>query len=759
MAIVKVKKQKNAIVVDNFYDVKKNSNSFFTRINFITFAMFIASVFSPVAWLFLFMLVFYFFNIQIWEKYFRRREAVSYYLEEFSCVAADNGINTVSNFGYTIDKEEEWDTHAEKLKDYDLPEDAKQEEIEVYAETLAKEVQKVRRSQKYREFGVGKDIMTRHLVFLGTTGSGKTETLMSWLNDILKIENSGGCIMIDGKAGTDMHAKISSLIEKHNRHTSSNTISFLKSDKMASTNTYNSILSMSPYKGVAFMGSLLGNSEGGNADYFKNRGIAMLTLPLSALRIRSEFYKEPFSLAVLQASTSTINISILFFLFYGMIREQNDIIKEKIQNGSDKKLTRIWQDAKDKSTPINQDMEYYEKLLNYVTQYKPSAKQDIEDIIGYEFKLFFTSFILTFQMSRLYMSEISPEWGDMANAVAEVMYSYAKGEQGRNYGVNFPKPVSLEDIRRWMRNISDEAVFKEATGDNQFFTGTPKDIEQAKNGLGLASEEKAPSLANLPEQSKVQHGYSQQQWTTLFQAFGEFPNVFGSPFPDIEMQDILKNNKILYVLLPALELGEEKTKVLGKMLIRDIQETGSITLGGENLNITPTQDNLYKDKITPKPLSLLIADEYGYYRVEGSAMSVIMAQFRSLNMSAVLSMQTIVDLGAEEETQRALGNSAKFILKSYEKGVREYLDTQIAEEDTIDTHKFLDVNNEIKESISDNVEIKKEKNFDTSIISELMYGCGVFVCNSKPVIVQSYYFGGDKVEPYIASMERYNINK
>ncbi len=758
MAIIKVKKQKNTIVVDSFFDVRINSRSFFARINAIVIAMFIASIFSPVMWIFFFMLIIYLFNVQMWDKYFRRKETVSYYLEEFSCIAADKGVNVVSNFGYTIDKETEWDTHSERLKDYDLPDDAKQEDVEVFAETLAKEVKKVRRSQKYREFGAGIDIMTRHMVFIGSTGSGKTETLMSWLNDILKIENSGGVVMIDGKSGTDMHAKISSLIERHNRHTSSYTLSFLKADKMATTNTYNSILSMSPHKGVAFMGSLLGNSEGGNADYFKNRGIAMLTLPLSALRTRSEFFNEPFSLAVLQSSTSTINISILFFLFYGMVREQNDIIKDKLEKGNDNILNKIWRDAKDKSTPINQDMEYYEKLLNYVTQYKPSAKQEIESIIGYDFKLFFNSYTLTFQMSRMYMSEISPEWGTMANAVAEVMYAYAKSKRRRNFGVNFPKPVSLEDIRRWMSDLADENTVSEVINDKEYYTPNTNSIKEAKTGLGLV-EGSAVSLANLPEQSKTQHGYSQQQWTTLFQAFGEFPNVFGSPFPDIEMQDILKNNKVLYALLPALELGEEKTKVLGKMIIRDIQETGSITLGGENLNITPTQDNLYKDKITPKPLSLLFADEYGYYRVEGSAMSVIMAQFRSLNMSAVLSVQTVVDLGDDEQTQRALGNSAKFILKSYEKSVKEYLDTQIAEEDIIEAHKFLDADRKVKESISENIEIKKEKNFDTSIISDLMYGCGVFVCNSKPVIVQSYYFGGDKVEPYIASMERYIINK
>jgi hypothetical protein len=755
MAILKVKKQKHNIIVDSFNDVKKNSTSFFTRINFITIFMIASSVFSPNLWLFFLLLSFFLFNTQMWNRYFKHKEAISYYLKEFSCVSADNGTKVFSNFGYTVDQESEWDTHLEKLQDFNLPEDAKDSELKEYAETLAKEVKKVRNRQKHREFGIGKDIATRHILFIGTTGSGKTETIMSWLNDVLKVENSGGCVFIDGKAGTDMHAKLSSLIELHNRETSSYTMSFLKADKMSSTNTYNSILTMSPYKGVAFMGSLLPSSEGGNGDYFKNRGTAMLTLPLSALRIRNEFYGEPFSLAVLQSSTSTMNISILFFLFYGMIREQNDIIKESI--GKNKKLTRIWQEAKNKSTPINQDMEYYEKLLNYVTQYKPSAKKDIEDIIGYDFKLFFSAFNLTFQMSRLYMTEISPEWGTMSNAVAEVMYVHAKVKEKRNFGVTYSNPVSLEDVRRWQGIINDVNTINEITKD-PLYTGNPSTIDQAKNGFGLNEGANTPSLANLPEQSKTQHGYSQQQWTTLFQAFGEFPNVFGSPFPDVDMQDILKNNKVLYVLLPALELGEEKTKVLGKMLIRDMQESGSVTLGGENLSITPTQDTLYKDKITPKPLSLMIADEYGYYRVEGNSMSAILAQFRSLNMCAMLSMQNVAGIGGDEETKTALANTAKFVLKSYDTDIREFVETQIGEVDTVETQKYLDTDKNIKESISSNIEVKKEKTFDVSVLGDMMFGCGVFICNSKPVIVQSYYFGGDKVEPYISSMERYTIN-
>lgn len=759
MSMLKIKKQRTNTVVESFYEIKRNSESFFTRANIITIFMIFASIFSPALWIFSLLLLLYLFNIQIWERYFKKKELVSYYLREFSCPPADGGVRVFSNFGYTVDSENEWALHQEKLQAYDLPEDATDREKKAFSESLALEVKKIRTSQRHRQFGIGKDFITRHVIFIGTTGSGKTETLMSWLNDVLKKSNSGGVVFIDGKADSKMHSKLASLISQHNRDTSSYTISFLKADKMPPTNTYNSILTMSPHKAVSFMGSLLGSGGEGNADYFKNRGIAMLTLPLSALRIRSEFYGEPFSLALLQASTSTLNISILFFLFYGMVREQNDILKEQLESSKtqNSKLFSVWQDAKDKSTAINQDMEYYEKLLNYVTQYKPSAKSDIEEIIGYSFRLFYMSYNITFQMTRIYTNEISSEWGDMVNAVAEVVYAHAKSTHNKSFSVNSPNPVSLEDIRRWVDEIGDQAVFSEATKSKKYYDGKKAQIEIAKNALGINEDAKA-TLSKLPETAVQQHAYSQQQWTTLFQAFNEFPNVFGSPLPDVQMTDILKNNKVLFVMLPAMELGEQKAKLIGQMFIRDMQETGSLSLGGDNLSITPTQDTLYKDKITPKPLSLFIADEYGYYRVEGSEMVMILAQFRSLNMGAVLSLQEVAGLGSDEATKKAMANTSKLILKSYDREIKEFVDSQLAEEDYVDTQKQFNVNGKIVETIGENIEVKQRKTFDTSILSDMMYGCGIYICNSKPVIVQSYYVGGESTEPYISSMEKYQLS-
>lgn len=753
MAQIKIKKSKNTFIIEPFSEVRRNIIKYFSRASIILFLSFAFAIFSPILWLFSMFLLFLLFYLQVWSRYFNTLTAVSYYIGEFSCAGADNGIKVFSKFGYKIDYDEEWDLHKAKLKDYDVPEDATNAQLEDFAENLAKEVKRVKNKQPYREFGIGKDQMCRHFLFLGTTGAGKTETLMSWFADVLDIRNSGNVIFIDGKGDAKMHAKLSALIAQKNRETSSYTINFLKQEKMSTSNTYNSILTMSPYKGVSFMGSLLPSGGEGNADYFKNRGIAMLTLPLAGLRIRNEFFGEPFSLSLLQNSTSTLNISILFCLFYGFVREENERIEGLIK--SDKAVRRLWNEAKDKSTAINQDMEFYEKILNYVTQYKPSAKVEVESFLGYDFRLFFMSYNMVFKLCRMYMAEISLDWAEMTEAVAEALYVHATIVKRQKFSVIDINPVSLENIRRWFEELKTENVLNEVMNKGDFKQNQKKG-STLKSALGVTENAKA-TLSRLPETAVQQHAYSQQQWTNLFQVFERFPHIFGSPFPDIDMKDIIKNNKSLYVILPVLELGEDMGKLLGKMFIRDMQESGSVSLGGENLLITPKQRAVYVDKITPKPLTLFCADEYGYYRVDGGAMSIILAQFRSLNIGAILSLQDVAGLGSDEETQKALANTSKFVLKSYDTKIRDFVEQQLSEEDVMEVQQYLNSERKIVEAVGENITVKREKSFDISMLSDLSYGCGVYLSNSKPIIVQSYFFGGDEVEPYVVSMERYSL--
>ncbi|KAB7891290.1 hypothetical protein [Poseidonibacter ostreae] len=751
MALIQAQKDNGVLIIDSFDTIRTNINSYFSKARIILIIMLFCSIFSPMLWIFFFVVLFAMFNNTIWKKYFKNKTLFFHYLEEFSCTFADGGTGVFSKFGYEIDYQTQWKAHYHRLKGLALPESSQvdKNEVKKLADSLAKEANKVKKSQAYRETGIGKDLATRHLIFIGTTGAGKTESLLTWFSDILDKRNAGGIVMVDGKADSKIHAKLSSILAEKGRVTSQNTVNFLKQDKFSTSNTYNPVLSMSPYKGVSFISGLLGGGGEGNADYFKNRGIAMLTIPLSALRIRNEYFKEPFSLSLLQNSTSALNISIIYCLFYGFVREENDRLKDLIETSP--KAKALWLEARDKTTAVNQDVQYYEKILNYVTQYKPSAKQAVEDIIGFDFKLFNMAYNMVFKLARAYMTEIFAQWGEMSNGIAEALYVYAKEVKKREFSIKSKDFISFEDIRSFFDDIQSESVFEQVVNKSKF---TTKKVEDVKNALGF-NEQAKNTIFKLPETAIQQHSYSQQQFTALFQTFDRFPHIFGSPFPDVYMKDIIKNNKVLYVMLPVLELGAEMSKLLGKMIISDMQESGSVTLGGENLNITPTQDTIYKDKITPKPLSMFVADEYGYYRVEEGIMTSILAQFRSLNFCAILSLQETAGLGKDEEQEKALGNTAKFILKSYDTKIKEFVDKQISEVEFIEQDKYMGSSGEIHNSETESIKIEKKKPIDSTILSDLNYGCGLLISNSKPKIIQSYYFGGKEVEPYISSMSKY----
>ena len=102
-----------------------------------------------------------------------------------------------------------------------------------------------------------------------------------------------------------------------------------------------------------------------------------------------------------------------------------------------------------------------------------------------------------------------------------------------------------------------------------------------------------------------------------------------------------------------------------------------------------------------------------------------------------------------------MGNTAKFILKSYDTKIKEFVDKQIAEVDFAEQDKYLSSTGDVINSEIESIKISKKKPIDSTLLGDLNYGCGIFIANSKPRIIQSFYFGGREVEPYIASMTRY----
>ena len=111
-------------------------------------------------------------------------------------------------------------------------------------------------------------------------------------------------------------------------------------------------------------------------------------------------------------------------------------------------------------------------------------------------------------------------------------------------------------------------------------------------------------------------------------AQGKFGKVFNTYAPEIDLTDIVKNNKCLYVMLPTM--GKDTAALnLGKMILSDLR-TAVYNIQG-----------LPQDQ-RPNPPFLVFADEMGSYVMSG--ISRLFEQARSANICMVPAFQTFANL-------------------------------------------------------------------------------------------------------------------
>ncbi|MGR7464152.1 F-type conjugative transfer protein TrbC [Klebsiella aerogenes] len=167
-----------------------------------------------------------------------------------------------------------------------------------------------------------------------------------------------------------------------------------------------------------------------------------------------------------------------------------------------------------------------------------------------------------------------------------------------------------------------------------------------------------------------QHGFLIQQFTRMLGMFNDtYGHVFSRGNGDIDMQDILHNDRMLAVLIPALELSDHEAATLGKLYISDMRMNIAQALGG-NLEGKPEHNSSVKRFKSPFPF-LLKFDEVGYYFAEG--MDKMAAQFRSLCFMMIL-------LGQDVQAMMRRGNG-QFDSVNANLGTKWFLKT----EDTKDT--------------------------------------------------------------------------
>ncbi|MCP6048546.1 type IV secretory system conjugative DNA transfer family protein, partial [Klebsiella pneumoniae] len=68
------------------------------------------------------------------------------------------------------------------------------------------------------------------------------------------------------------------------------------------------------------------------------------------------------------------------------------------------------------------------------------------------------------------------------------------------------------------------------------------------------------------QEARNQHGYLTSQYNRMLSLFSDtYGHVFSSGAGDIDLRDVVHNDRILVILIPALELSASEALTLGRL--------------------------------------------------------------------------------------------------------------------------------------------------------------------------------------------------
>jgi len=146
-----------------------------------------------------------------------------------------------------------------------------------------------------------------HLLYLGTTGSGKTEGLKSMVTNALTW--GSGFVYIDGKADTDLWSSLSSLVRRFGRDDDLLVLNYMtgNSDTRAPSNTMNPFSSGSASYLTNMLVSLMPEAEGDNA-MWKERAVSLIGSLMPALTWKRDNQDMPLSVSTIRETLNLNNV-------------------------------------------------------------------------------------------------------------------------------------------------------------------------------------------------------------------------------------------------------------------------------------------------------------------------------------------------------------------------------------------------------------------------------------------------------------------
>jgi len=178
---------------------------------------------------------------------------------------------------------------------------------------------------------------------------------------------------------------------------------------------------------------------------------------------------------------------------------------------------------------------------------------------------------------------------------------------------------------------------------------------------------------NSKFQGVYEIGLAAGNWESILTTLGSnYGNIFNASEPDVDLFEIVQNNKMLWIVLPTME-SEETARRLGKLFLGIIKSVA---------------DKKIKTSYEPKIPFLFLLDEFGSFGIVG--FGLFMSKARALGMSVWLYFQSISQLDVIDGGK---GLERKQILNICNTlGIMKNNDTELAKElsNLVPEEVFLD---------------------------------------------------------------------
>lgn len=162
-----------------------------------------------------------------------------------------------------------------------------------------------------------------HILYLGTTGAGKTEGLKSMVTNTMAW--GSGFVYVDGKADTDLWSSLSALVRRFGRDDDLLVLNYMtgNSDVKAPSNTMNPFSSGSASYLTNMLVSLMPDSEGDNA-MWSERAISLVSAMMPVLTWKRDNQELALSVRVLRDNLSLNNVVKL---------ARDEVVPERLREG------------------------------------------------------------------------------------------------------------------------------------------------------------------------------------------------------------------------------------------------------------------------------------------------------------------------------------------------------------------------------------------------------------------------------------------